>query len=301
MDVEDLRTLLVVCQAGSLSAAGQRLGLPVSTISRRITGLEAQVGAPLLERTGRGVRVLPAGERFAEHATALLHGLDAALADIRSEREPEVERLRVSVPLEMGLSLLPGVATELLLRHPKVELELLAQARRVALLEEEFDLALRLGPLRDSGLLARGLGEVSLVPCAAPAYLEAAEPVPRPESLGEHPWVLVSGVRERFELLGPRTVAVEPRGRLRVSTFFEAARIAAAGGGLVLLPSYTAASHLAAGTLVRLVPRFVCAPVPVHALRPARRRGHPVLDALHELAQAELSRCERELTRRRRA
>ena len=301
MDVEDLRTLLVVCQAGSLSAAGQRLGLPVSTISRRITGLEAQVGAPLLERTGRGVRVLPAGERFAEHATALLHGLDAALADVRSEREPEVERLRVSVPLEMGLSLLPGVATELLLRHPKVELELLAQARRVALLEEEFDLALRLGPLRDSGLLARGLGEVSLVPCAAPAYLEAAEPVPRPESLGEHPWVLVSGVRERFELLGPRTVAVEPRGRLRVSTFFEAARIAAAGGGLVLLPSYTAASHLAAGTLVRLVPRFVCAPVPVHALRPARRRGHPVLDALHELAQAELSRCERELTRRRRA
>lgn len=301
MDVEDLRTLLVVCQAGSLSAAGQRLGLPVSTISRRITGLEEQVGAPLLERTGRGVRVLPAGERFAEHATALLHGLDAALADVRSEREPEVERLRVSVPLEMGLSLLPGVATELLLRHPKVELELLAQARRVALLEEEFDLALRLGPLRDSGLLARGLGEVSLVPCAAPAYLEAAEPVPRPESLGEHPWVLVSGVRERFELLGPRTVAVEPRGRLRVSTFFEAARIAAAGGGLVLLPSYTAASHLAAGTLVRLVPRFVCAPVPVHALRPARRRGHPVLDALHELAQAELSRCERELTRRRRA
>jgi len=300
MDVEDLRTLLVVCQAGSLSAAGQRLGLPVSTISRRITGLEEQVGAPLLERTGRGVRVLPAGERFAEHAAALLRGLDVALADARGERHAEVERLRVSVPLEMGLSLLPDVAAELARRHPRVELELLAQARRVALLEEEFDLALRLGPLRDSGLLARALGEVSLVPCAAPAYLDAAEPVARPEALAEHPWVLVSGVRERFELHGPRTVAVEPRGRLRVSTFFEAARIAAAGGGLVFLPSYTAASHLAAGTLVRLVPRFVCTPVPVHALRPARRRGHPVLDELHALAQAELDRCERELGRRRR-
>lgn len=299
MNVEELRTLLVVCQAGSLSAAGQRLRLPVSTVSRRIAGLEEQVGAPLVERTGRGIRVLPAGERFAEHAAAILRGLDLALADARGERQPEAERLRISVPLEMGLSLLPEVAVELSRRHPQVELEVLAQARRVALIEEEVDLALRLGPLRDSGLLARALGEVTLVPCAAPAWLDAVGPITRPEALGEHPWVLVGGVRERFELQGPRTVAVEPRGRVRVSTFFEAARIAAAGGGLVLLPSYTAASHLAAGTLVRLVPRWISATIPVHALRTARRRGHPVLDELHALAQARLVECEREVARRR--
>lgn len=300
MDVEELRTLLVVCQAGSLSAAGQRLGLPVSTISRRIAGLEEQVGAPLLERTGRGVRVLPAGERFAEHAAALLRGLDEALADARGERHPQAERLRISVPLEMGLSLLPPVVVELSRRHPQVELELRAQARRVALLEEEVDLALRLGAMQDSGLLARALGEVSLVPCAAPRYLEQAEALTRPEALAQHPWVLVSGVREQFELHGSRTVGIEPRGRVRVSTFFEAARIAAAGGGLVLLPSYTAAPHLEAGTLVRLVPRWVGATIPVHALRPARRRGHPVLDDLHALAAEALLRSEREVARRRR-
>lgn len=299
MDVEDLRTLLVVCQAGSLSAAGLRLRLPVSTVSRRIAGLEQQVGAPLLERTGRGIRVLPAGERFAEHAAAVLRGLDLALADARGERHPEAERLRISVPLEMGLSLLPDVAVELSRRHPRVELEVLAQARRVALLEEEVDLALRLGPLHDSGLLARTLGEVRLVPCAAPTYLDAAGPIARPEALAEHPWVLVGGVRDRIELHGPRTVALQPRGRVRVSTFFEAARIAAAGGGLVLLPSYTAASHLVAGTLLRLVPRWISAAIPVHSLRPAHRRGHPVLDELHALAQARLVDCEREVARRR--
>jgi DNA-binding transcriptional LysR family regulator len=168
VDTSKITAFVAAADAGSLSRGAARIGARLSTMSRQIGDLEAELAAKLLVRTGRGVRVTPLGERFLARARVILTELDAAAADIRGADNEPLARLRISVPPDIGFAVLPLVLSEMARRYPDLTIESRSDARRVSIVEEEYDAAIRLGPLDDSGLVPRSLGSLSRVPCAVP-------------------------------------------------------------------------------------------------------------------------------------
>lgn len=281
MDVAALFTFVTAADSGSLSAAARRVGADLSTVSRRVRDLEEHVGVPLFARTGRGVRLTVAGERFVERVWHALCELDAAIADARGQLRVEVAHLRLSAPLELAMRLLPEALVTVRAEHPRVSLDVHTDARRVSLLEEDFDAAIRLGIVRESDLVARALGTISLA-----FYAKK----PRTE-LG--PVVLVAGTSTELSVrVRGRARTVRLEGSVRVSTFTEAAEVAARSELAAMLPSFTARDYVARRALTRVAPDVHLPPVPLHLVHPQRLRGAPVLATLARAVHAALAAVE---------
>lgn len=292
MDPSRLAALIAAAELGSLSRAAERLGSRLSTISRQVSDLETEIGAELLIRTGRGVRPTPAGERFIERARYVLHELDAAIAEARGEVGDTLTQLRLSAPVELALSLLPDCLASFHRQFPDVALDVHSEARRVSLLEEDYDAALRIGPLPDSSLIARPLGTIRLLLCGSPD-LESRRVNTR--DIHVHPFVAVAGTPSEFSAKHRgKSITIRPRASVRVSTFTEAAELAARTELAVVLPSYTARSRLEEGALVRLLPRLTLGSVDLHLLFSQRLRGSLHLARLGELLRARLGEIEGE-------
>ncbi|MCU0655220.1 MAG: LysR family transcriptional regulator [Polyangiaceae bacterium] len=287
MDTSRLLAFVATAEAGSLSSAARRLGVQLSTISRQLRDLEEEVGTALLTRTGRGVRLTDAGERFLGRARHVLRELDAAVAEAQGARESPIAQLRLSAPLELSLRLLPGVLASLLEQTPGLSIDVRSEPRRVSLLEEDIDAAIRLGPLRDSGLIARALGSISLGLWA------------RPEVAGTRtarspgPFVVVAGSRTELPAtLRGRPFPLRIDGPLRVGSFTEAAEIALRSDHTVLLPSFTARDYLLAGHLAPVLQGLVLPPVEVHLVHTQRLRGSSLISCLTTLLTRALSKVE---------
>jgi DNA-binding transcriptional LysR family regulator len=278
--------LVAAADCGSLSKAARQLGARLSTTSRQIAELEAEIGEPLLVRTGRGVRPTPIGEPFIERARFILRELDSAVAQARGEREQSVSHLRISAPIELSLSLLPACIAAFHARHPAVQLDLHADSRRVSLLEEDFDAAIRLGRLASSELIARPLGTVQLVVCAAPrtgAARSASTSTPTStfSDLATRHFIGVLGTREQLsgQVRGtPLSLHLQPR--IRVSTFTEAAELATRTDLVAVLPDYVARRFLHAGTLTALAADLTLPTIDVHMLFARRHRETAALKDL---------------------
>ncbi len=281
VDTVALKTFVAAADAGSLSAAARRVGAQLSTVSRQIRDLEDEVAVPLFVRTGRGVKLTSAGESFVERARQILRELEVATSEARGQRRTEVARLRLSAPLELALRLLPEVLLAVRAAHPGVLLDVHTDARRVSVVEEDFDAALRLGPAGVSDLIAKALGSVSLGFYARKPRAEIG------------PVVLVAGARaEPVARANRRVRALELEGTVRVSTFTEAAEIAARSELAAMLPSYTARDYLSRRALTRVLPALALQPVPLHLVHPRGLRGAPVLSTLAEAAAAALASAE---------
>lgn len=289
MDTTKLAAFVAAAEAGSLSRAAQRLGAQLSTVSRQIADLEASLGAALLVRTGRGVRPTSAGERFLERARHVLRELDAAAVEVRGEAAPAMKELRLSAPPDLSSRVLPAVLAELAKRHAGLAIEARADTRRVSLLEESYDAVLRLGRLEPSDSIARPLGAISLIACAAPG-----SELPNLAALQAAEHVRVDGMRaEMPATYRGRPVRLRCEGRLRVATFSEAGEIAAHGARVVVLPSTSAAPLLAAGRLVPALPGVVLPSAELHLLRTPRHRNSAVLRDLGDLVAAAIEGAER--------
>jgi DNA-binding transcriptional LysR family regulator len=287
MDSRKLSVFITAVQAGSLSAASQRLGLQLSTISRQIVDLETELGAQLLTRTGRGVRLTNAGERFIERARHILQEVEAAAAEARGEATSVSTTLRISAPVELALRLLPPVVAEFSRRNPGVSIDVHSAARRVSLLEEEFDAAIRLGALPDSGYLARRLGGVGVVLCASP---ETAGRVRTASEIAKLPFVRVAGTPGEVKPSAQgKFLSLVLDGPVQVSTFSEAAEVSACGPLAVMLPIYTAFAYLASGRLVRLAPELSLPPVEINLLMAKRNRHTAGLREFGDLVRTALS------------
>ena len=287
MDLNELLVFARVVQAGSFTAAARGLRMPKSTVSRKISELEERMGAQLLQRTTRALRLTEVGQAYYEHcARAVAEAEQAELAVTRLQTAPH-GLLRVTTPLSMGF--LGPLISRFLRRYPEVRLEMMCTDRRVDLLEEGLDLAVRAGPLADSSLMARKLGSIERCVVAAPSYL-AERGVPRtPKDLEKHdclvfgagsegtPWTLYSGGRSLQVPVRARIVLNEPD-MLRA--------VAVAGSGIALLPNVNPTEDFAAGRLQRLLPEWTSPGAPVHALYPSTRHHSPkvmaFVDFLHD-------------------
>jgi DNA-binding transcriptional LysR family regulator len=270
-DLADLQTFVAVADAGGVSPAARRLGLPKSIVSRRLTRLERELGAQLLTRTTRGAALTEAGATFREHAARIAAEMQVACDNIASDGDVR-GLLRVSAPLSFGATHIAPVLAELARRHPNLQVHTVYSDRFVDLVAEGFDASIRLGYLPDSNLLARRIRSFRGRVVASPAYV-AAHGAPRtPDDVSAHPALLQGPETWRFTE-GARVHNVHPQGRFKADNGQALVAAALAGLGIAALPDFLIDEHLASGALVPLLEDF---PVPEAGLYVVRPPGsHP--------------------------
>lgn len=272
MDRFDAMTVFVtIAEAGSLSAAARQLDQPLATVSRKLAQLEAQVKARLIARSTRRLELTEAGRDYLEASRQILERVEEAERSAAGVYVRPHGQLVLSAPVVFGrLHLLP-VVVEFLREFPDVDVRLIQADRFVNLLEEHVDLALRIGKLADSGLVATRVGEIRRVVCASPAYLAAHGRPEVPADLGGHACISFETLMSASRWVFPGET-VEVHSRLSVTTAEAAIAAAQADLGVCRVLSYQVAEALQAGTLVRLLPAHEPPPVPVSLVYPGQGR-----------------------------
>lgn len=280
----DMVLFAAVVREGSFTKAATRLGITKQTASERIGKLEARLGVRLLERTTRRLRVTEPGAIYYERCAAIATQIDEANAEVRRRQVEPVGLLRVTAPVLYGRRYLAPVVAHFLRRHPKVRIELVLADRRVDLIEEGFDLAIRVGPLDDSSLAFRKLGEGHAYVVASPALLRA-HPVTSVAHLRAAPAVGTRFV-ETWEVKGTR-IEVEPT--LVVNDLEAACDAAVAGVGVARVPAIVCREPVADGRLRVLFGPMPALLVSVYAVFPSRQYMAPkvrlFLEALAALVE----------------
>jgi DNA-binding transcriptional LysR family regulator len=248
-----------VVEAGGITPAARALSLPKSSVSRQLSALEARLGVRLLERTTRSLRTTEVGRAFYERCVSIVADVADAEQDVmQTQREPQ-GTLRVTAPVTLGVRTLGGMVGRYLLHHPKVRVELSLSDQRVDLLEEGFDLAIRVGSLSDSTLVARRLAPAPMVLAAAPAYLAAHGTPVHPDELRHRECLQYAYARSaswRFVDAG-REVVVPVSSSLVANNGDVLRDAAVAGLGFTLAPDFIMAPELASGALVAVLSSFL--------------------------------------------
>jgi DNA-binding transcriptional LysR family regulator len=258
---EAMGLLVTVAEAGSLSAAGRTLGIPLSSVSRKIADLEAHLGTRLLTRAGRQASLTEEGRAYVVACRRILEDVQEAERAAAGEYRTPRGELVVTAPIVFGrLHMLP-VVVDFLAAFPEVTVRLALIDRRLQLVEDHVDLALRIGPLADSSLVAVKLGAMRRVVVASPDYL-ARRGVPQgPDDLVDHDCIDAAGGRPTSDWAFERLIAV--RSRLDVNTAEAAIDAAIAGIGLARVLYYQAVAALRDGKLVLVLEAFEPEPWPV--------------------------------------
>lgn len=279
LDADDLLMFARVMEAGSFSRAAERLGLPKSTVSRRIAALEQRLGEKLLQRSTRRLVLTEFGQGVLEHARALAAEVDQALALALHRQQRPTGRLRVTMPADLAHQALSDMLTRFALDYPDVQLELDLSPRRVDLIAERFDIAVRMGTLgEDSQLAARRLATMSNGLYASPDYLQRQGEPLRPEALesmhglmilGRNgdplPWHLQRGDPVQEQWHG------EPVQRTLINAPDMLLKLACAGVGIAAVGDHYARPYVESGELRRVLPDWCLAPVECWAVFPGRR------------------------------
>ncbi|MCK9531028.1 MAG: LysR family transcriptional regulator [Gammaproteobacteria bacterium] len=272
---EALNVFAAVVDAGSFSAAAGRLNLAKSVVSRRVAELEAHLGVQLLHRTTRRLALTDAGHELHRRAVAILAELGEAEQAVSAGRAALHGRVRLAAPLSFGLLHLNPALTAFAERHPGVMLDVDLNDREVNMLEEGFELAVRIGHLEDSSLVARPLAPIRTLLCASPGYL-ARHGTPRePRDLAHHQGLVYANVPEaqqwRFTDAQGRTVSVRLPVRMRANNGDMLLEGAAAGLGIVATPTFIAYRAILEGRLVPLLPQYRLPAIHAYAVYPSRR------------------------------
>lgn len=289
--IQEMTAFVAVADAQSFSGAAEKLGLSPATITRTVSALETRLRARLFVRTSRSVRLTDAGERFLEDARRLLAEIDEAgqLAAGAGEIAPGV--LRVTAPVLFGEMFVLPVLQDFLSMHPQLTAELMLLDRVVNLIEEGFDMALRIGHFEDSGLRSIELGSVRRMLVAAPGYLTSRGLPAHPNELGQHRLVMSMGHNARRDWSFGRddsrfSVRVEPV--LTVSTLHAAIKTAKAGWGITRVLSYQVHEALRRGELLGVLEAYEPPALPVCLVFPQSRRPSARRMAFIELASERL-------------
>ena len=251
--LEAMSILVATVECGSLSGAGRRLGVPLATVSRKLSELEAHLRTRLLNRSTRRLDLTDAGRSYLAACKRILDDVGEAERTAAGEYRMPRGSLTITAPIVFGrLHVLP-VVTAFLVAYPEVDVTLVQSDRMVDLLEDHIDLAVRIGTLPDSGLVATRVGEIGRVVCASPGYLARRGVPANPADLTGHDCVTFNGLMspERWMFGADNALTAVPvRSRLAVDTAEAAIDAAIAGVGLTRVLSYQVAKPLRAGVLV---------------------------------------------------
>ena len=272
-----------VAEAQSFSESARRLRSSKSAVSRNVGALESELGVRLFHRTTRSLTLTEAGRGYFERATRILADLEEANLAVSQLQSAPRGRLRVSAPMSFGFLHLAPALPDFLARYPEVAVDLAMNDRFVDLIDEGFDVAVRIGAMEDSSLIARRLAPIRRVVCASPAYFEARGLPLSPEDLKGHECLFNSNIASsqewRFTAPDGKSWPVEVKGRLSANNG-DALRAAALQGlGIVNLPTFIVGGDLQAGALVTALDEFISQDMAMSAVYPHSRHLSPKVRA----------------------
>lgn len=270
--IDAMTTLIAAVDGGSLSAASRRLGMPLATVSRKVSELEAHLRTQILVRTSRHLLLTEAGRAYVDACRRILEEIEAAERAASGEYLAPRGHLTVTSSINFGKLHVEPVVLEFLKAYPEITVRLHLADSVVNLVDDHLDVAVRVGKLPDSNLIATRVGEVRWVSCASPEYLARRGTPDALEDLADHDCIMF----ERYYTgniwsFGQNSteVSVPVRSRLAVNTADAAISAAMAGAGITRLLSYQVASAVASGELRLILRAFEPEPMPVHLIYPA--------------------------------
>jgi DNA-binding transcriptional LysR family regulator len=271
---QEMQTFVAVVDAGSFVKAAESLKLSKAAVSRYIGELESRLGVRLLHRTTRKLSLTGEGEVFHTRCKDLLATVDEAEAEITAHMGTAVGQVKVNVPVSFGLLQLAPLWAAFMALHPQVTLDVTLSDRLVDLVDEGYDLAVRIARLPSSSLISRKLTSTRLVLCASPAYLREHGMPAHPSELASHAVMSYSllSMGEHWEFDGPEgpvTVKVNPR--LRTNSGDTCRAAALAHQGIVLQPSFLVGADVRSGALVELLSQYCSIELGVYAVYPTRK------------------------------
>jgi DNA-binding transcriptional LysR family regulator len=286
-DLNDIAVFVKVAQLGSFSRAAHALGMPVSTVSRKVSALESELGVTLLQRTTRKLALTSQGRDYFHQCSEPLNVLfDAERVLTQTQRKPE-GLLKISVPVVLGQDPFLGFISDFLKRYPGIKIDLFITNVFLDLIAENVDIAIRFGALRDSTLIARKIGSQVRYVVASPDYLKDRKPPTEPKDLRLHQCVLLNGKNNEadWELLnGRKRVDVRVSGPISSRDFQSVSTFVHRGHGVGFLPSTYCDDKIGRGELVKLLPDWTSRQLEVHVVYPTRNflpsRLHVFLQAL---------------------
>ena len=289
---EDLRAFVQVVESGSLTRAAEVLQVATSAVSRRIKDLEGRLGTQLLQRTTRQMRLTSAGETFHRRSVEILQALSEAESEVGDQARTLSGPLRIAAPLSFGHSHLAPLLIDFACEHTDVDLDVDLSDRMVDLVAEGIDLAVRIGNLRDSSLIARKLAEVQTVLCVSPDYLSKHGPFKAPEDLKGHPALVYTG-SERDGMppfIRPDGSAgeLDVRTALRCNNGDFLRDSAIAGLGVTVQPSFIVHRAVEEGRLVPILTDHSFPSVTIHIVYPQTRHVSARARAFIEFARSRL-------------
>jgi DNA-binding transcriptional LysR family regulator len=291
----EMQTFGAVVEAGSFVKAGDALGLSKAAVSRYVSGLETRLGVRLLNRTTRRLSLTEEGEVFYARSRELLAALGEAEAELTVRSGAARGLLRVNASVTFGIRHLAPLWGKFRDLHPDVQLDVTLSDRLVDLIEEGYDVVIRIAhELAGSSLVSRRLAATRMALCASPEYLERHGTPRKPKELAEHAVIAYSywsgGDEWRFE--GPEgPVSVKTRPFMHTNSGDTCRAMALAHQGVVLQPLFLVGEDIAAGTLVELMPEFRSLELGIYAVYPSRKLVAPKVRALVDFFAAELAGC----------
>lgn len=291
MQLDDMRIFVSAVEAGSFTAAANRLRLSKQFVSRRVAALEADLGARLLVRNTRKLAATDLGQEFHERAKRILTEVADTEQAMSARRSEPRGLLKVSAPMSFGMAHLSPLVAEFLRAHPDVHFDMDLSDRNVDVIGEGFDMALRIGRLADSTLIAQKLVDVRMIACCSPGYRRRHRALQTPADLAQHACLpygqqgraawdfMIDGVRTPFEVHGP----------LRANNGEVIRDAAVAGLGICYLPDFIVAGSVDAGLLVEVLESFMPPPNALHALYPQHREASVTIRAFTQFLRERLA------------
>lgn len=268
-----------VVDAGSFTAASERLGLSKSVVSQHVTNLESQLGVRLLNRTTRSVSTTEEGALVQKGAATMLEDVAAILADLEHRCDTASGLIRLTSSHNFACNYLVGCVSRFCKLHSGISVDLIVNDAILNMIEERFDVAFRIGWLDDSSLHAIKICTFEMLLCATPDYLERNGPILQPRDVCRHPWVAIAIMPDmrRLQLSTSNdetcNLIIEPK--FSTNSGFAAKQLIVLGAGIGLLPDYAIVDDLAKGRLVRLLPGWRHKPGEISALYVHRKQMPP--------------------------
>jgi DNA-binding transcriptional LysR family regulator len=280
MDLNDIVVFTKVVETKSFTGAAEQLGLPKSTVSRKLAQLEERLGVRLVQRTTRKLALTDIGEAYYERCSRIVADVAAAEQLVTDMQATPRGRLRVTAPIDISSAYLGEIVASFIAGHPEVNVEIEATDRVVDLIEEGFDLAVRFGPMPESTLIAVRLCGITGILCAAPGYLARRGTPVAIEDLDDHDRVLFTpGSRNQTWPLvqGDATYEFSRPAHFASNNFGAVRDVVLAGGGIAVMSDFMVANDIRTGLLIHVMPGWASRTNDVHAVYPARQNLPPRL------------------------
>lgn len=269
-DLNEIAIFVKVVDAGSFTGAAKSLGLPKSTVSRKITQLEERLGVRLLQRTTRTLSLTDTGSAYYNQCSRIISDVEEANIAVTEMQSKPQGLLRITAPMLFGAKVLSDLVSDFLQKNPEIQLELVLTDQQLDLIQEGIDVAFRVGQLADSSLIARSLGSIKVITCASPTYIEKHGAPTHPNQLPEHTAVTWNPANT-WEFDAPEKISMDLKPKVKVNDIMSMHKMALNGLGIARLPAFLCAEEIKAGNLVPLMCDWTYKSSPIHALYPSNR------------------------------